>query len=269
MSAPAPTVVSVNDMGVSHGRKLAELDYAVIDLETTGFTPQDAGITEIGAVRLRGGRVVAEFVSLVNPGAPVPPLIAELTGIDDEMLADAPPVASVLPGLLAFAEGCVLVAHNARFDVGFLTAACEAAGLAWPGCPVIDTVRLARYLTVVPDEVPDRKLGTLAEFFGTQVQPSHRALADARATAGILSRLIARLADRDVATLEDLIAWLADRDAEHEAARAAARRRARDVVRDMARDVATAPGEAAPGRSGRRGWRGWLKRLVGWPARRS
>lgn len=230
----------VDDNGVTHGDSdpgpggartqaparpqtpLADLDYVVVDVETTGWTPQDSGITEIGAVRVRHGQVVTEFTSLVNPGIPVPASIEQLTGIDDEMLAEAPPVASVLPGLLAFAQGGVLAAHNARFDLAFLTAASEAAGLTWPGFVVIDTVRLARHLIVVPDEVPDRKLGTLAGYFGTKVQPSHRALADARATADVLARLISRLADRGVSTLEGMTAWLAEQDAAEEAARAAA-----------------------------------------------
>ena len=185
-----------------------ELEYAVIDVETTGWTPEDSGITEIGAVRVRRGEIVAEFTSLVNPGTPVPEPIAELTGISNQMLAPAPPVAAVLPGLLAFAEGCVLTAHNAPFDVGFLRAACAASGLSWPGYPVIDTVRLARQLMITPDEVPDCKLQTLAGFFGTPVQPTHRALADARATAWVLRQLLRRLDDRGITTLAALTPWL-------------------------------------------------------------
>src|SRR5215472_11755227 len=94
-------------------------------------------------------------------------------------------------------------------------------GLTWPSSP-LRAGRLARHLMVVPDEVPDRKLGTLAGFFGTEVQPSHRALADARATADVLARLMSRLADRGVSTLEEMTAWLAEQDAAEEAARAAA-----------------------------------------------
>src|SRR5215472_15803224 len=145
MSVPGRTVVIVNDIGVSRGVSLAELDYVVVDVETTGFTPDDSGITEICAVRVHGGHVVAEFTSLVNPGTPVPGHIEELTGIGDAMLAGAPQAAAVLPGLLAFAEGCVRAAHNARCDLSFLTAACGAAQLPWPGYTVIDTVRLARH----------------------------------------------------------------------------------------------------------------------------
>jgi DNA polymerase III epsilon subunit family exonuclease len=185
---------------------LAELEFAVIDLETTGWSPDAAAITEIAAVRVRGGRRRGEFASLVNPGVPVPPGIEDLTGITDGMLASAPGVAAVLPGLLAFAEGCVLVAHNAPFDVGFLVAACGACGLAWPGFTVLDTVMLARHV-MDPDEVPDCKLGTLAGFFRAGTSPCHRALADARATADVLGWLIRRLAHRGVRGLDQLKGW--------------------------------------------------------------
>src|ERR1700684_3451371 len=247
MSVGGPTVeimTETRDGAVADARdvRLADLDFTVVDVETTGWAPDDAGITEIGAVRVHDGRVVAEFGSLVNPGRPVPGPITELTGIDDRMLTGAPPVASVLPGLLAFARGSVLVAHNAPFDLRFLTAACTGTGLDWPGFEVLDTVRLARHLMAIPQEVPGRepgapgrKLATLATFFGTPVRPSHRALDDARATATVLGRLLARLADRgEVTTLAELDAWLADRDA---VTAAAARRR---------------PGREPPGRVLRR-----------------
>ena len=186
--------------------ELAGLEFAVIDLETTGWSPEAAAITEIAAVRVRGGVRRGEFASLVNPGVPVPPGIEDLTGISDWMLAAAPGVAAVLPGLLRFAEGCVLVAHNAPFDVGFLLAACAASGLAWPGFTVLDTVMLARHV-MDPDEVPDCKLGTLAGFFRAGTSPCHRALADARATADVLGWLIRRLAHRGVRTLGQLADW--------------------------------------------------------------
>jgi DNA polymerase III subunit epsilon len=213
MSVGRSTVVSVTDIrtdvGVpdTAGLRLCDLGFAVVDVETTGWSPGEAGITEIGAVLLRRGQVVAEFASLVNPGTLVPAPITELTGISDQMLAVAPPVGAVLPGLLAFAEGCVLTAHNARFDLGFLTAACTASGLTWPGFEVLDTLRLARHLMACPEEVPDCKLRTLADYFGTPVQPSHRALADARATADVLGSLIGRLARQGVRTLGQLSTW--------------------------------------------------------------
>jgi DNA polymerase III subunit epsilon len=219
MSVGRPTVVIMADVAVPvpgiRSVPLEGLDFTVVDIETTGWAPEEAGITEIGAVRVHAGRAVAEFASLVNPGTPVPPAITELTGISDQMLVSAPPVTAVLPGLLAFAEGSVLTAHNAPFDLRFLTAACAGMGRAWPGFEVLDTVRLARHLMATPQEVPDRKLATLASFFGTPVRPSHRALDDARATAVVLGQLLARLAEREGAmTLDELNAWLAARDAE-------------------------------------------------------
>jgi DNA polymerase III epsilon subunit-like protein len=195
------------------------LEFAVVDLETTGWSPGVAAITEIAAVRVawggaasRGRRRVGEmgrrgeFASLVNPGVAVPEGIAELTGIRDWMLAAAPRLGTVLPGLLEFARGYVLVAHNAPFDLGFLRAGCADCGLAWPGFTVLDTVMLARHV-MDPDEVPDCKLGTLAGFFGARTTPSHRALADARATADVLGWLIRRLAHRGIRTLNQLSAW--------------------------------------------------------------
>jgi DNA polymerase-3 subunit epsilon len=248
MSVVRRTVVLMADVAVPvpgiRSAPLACLDFTVVDVETTGWAPDEAGITEIGAVRVHDGRVVAEYSSLVNPGTPVPPAITELTGISDQMLASAPPVAAVLPGLLAFAEGSVIAAHNAPFDLSFLTAACAAMGRAWPAFEVLDTVRLARHLMATPQEVPDRKLATLASFFGTPVRPSHRALDDARATADVLGRLLARLADRaDIGTLDQLNAWLAARDAEA-AARPA---RAARVARTSRKAVAGAARAAAGG----------------------
>ena len=223
---------------------LTGLDFTVVDVETTGWAPEEAAITEIGAVRLRDGRVVAEFGSLVNPGTPVPAAITELTGISDQMLASAPPVSVILPELFEFAKGSVLVAHNAPFDLRFLMAASAQLGLDWPEFEVLDTVRLARHLMAAPQEVPDRKLATLARFFGTTVRPSHRALDDARATADVFGELLGRLAGRaQIVTLGELEAWLAERDA----AAAASARRDRGWF----------------GWRGRSGWRGrWLARIV-------
>src|ERR1700690_2475445 len=143
MSVGGSTVVvmtETRDGAVSDARdvRLADLDFTVVDVETTGWAPDDAGITEIGAVRAHEGRVVTEFGSLVNPGRPGPARITELTGTDAQMLTGAPPVAAVMPGLLAFARSSVFVAHNAPFDLRFLTAACSGTGLDWPGFEALD-----------------------------------------------------------------------------------------------------------------------------------
>jgi DNA polymerase-3 subunit epsilon len=181
------------------------MDFVVVDVETTGWLPDQAMITEIGAVRLSGGQVTGEFAALVNPGMPIPADIAALTGITDDMVGPAPPMAEVFPGFLAFAEGCVLAAHNAPFDVGFLTAACRSCGIPWPAFPVIDTAVLAR-LVLSGDDVPDCKLATLARYFDARTAPCHRALADAKATADVLDGLLALLADAGARTLAELSA---------------------------------------------------------------
>jgi DNA polymerase-3 subunit epsilon len=184
---------------------LGSTDFVIVDVETTGWLPEDAGITEIAAVRIGRGRPPAEFSTLVNPGGAIPPDIVALTGITDAMVSEAPPIGAVLPGFLAFASGCVLTAHNAPFDVGFLTAACGGCRIRWPDFQVLDTAALARSV-LAETEVPDCKLATLAGFFGARTRPCHRALADAKATAEVLQGLLARLASTGVRTLTDISA---------------------------------------------------------------
>jgi DNA polymerase-3 subunit epsilon len=138
---------------------LVDTTFVVVDLETTGGSPADCAITEIGAVKVRGGQVLGEFQTLVDPGSPIPPFIAVLTGITDAMVTGAPSEAQAVPAFLEFARGAVLVAHNAGFDTGFLRAACARLGLAWPDPPVLDTVGLARQV-LTRDEAPNVKLST-------------------------------------------------------------------------------------------------------------
>ncbi|AEV82556.1 hypothetical protein ACWT_1537 [Actinoplanes sp. SE50] len=183
---------------------LADTTFVVLDLETTGGAPDGGGITEIGAVKVRGGVPIGEFGTLVNPGEPLPPFITVLTGITEAMLRPAPPIETVLPALLEFLRGAVLVAHNAPYDVGFLKAACARHGYPWPAPRVLDTAALARR-ALTRDEVPNRKLGTLAQFFRSAVQPNHRALDDAKATVDVLHGLIERLGSFRVHTLGDAI----------------------------------------------------------------
>lgn len=185
------------------GTPLREVTFVVVDLETTGGAPADAGITEIGAVKVRGGEVLGEFASLVDPGEGVPPFIQVLTGITDAMVAGAPRLAGVLPQFLEFARGAVLVAHNAPYDVGFLKAACHRGGRAWPGFATVDTARLAHGV-VTRDEVPNCKLSTLARHFRSGTVPCHRALADARATVDVLHALLERVGPLGVQSLEEL-----------------------------------------------------------------
>ncbi len=188
------------------GTPLAGVTFVVVDLETTGGSPADAGITEIGAVKVRGGEIVGEFQTLVQPGVPVPAFIAVLTGITDAMLVDAPPLAVAVPAFLEFATGAVLVAHNAPYDVSFLKGACARLGRAWPDHAVVDTARLARAV-LLRDEVRDCKLGTLARHFRATTTPNHRALSDARATVDVLHALIERVGTLGVHSLEELATY--------------------------------------------------------------
>jgi DNA polymerase-3 subunit epsilon len=185
------------------GRLLREVEFVVVDLETTGGSAASCDITEIGAVRVRGGEVVGEFQTLVNPRSAIPPFIAVLTGITDAMVATAPRLEQALPAFLDFSRGAVLVAHNAPFDLGFLRTGCDRLGLPWPSPESLDTARLARRV-LTRDEAPDCKLATLARLFRATTTPDHRALHDARATVDVLHGLIARLGGLGVHSLEEL-----------------------------------------------------------------
>lgn len=190
------------------GRKLIDTTFVVIDLETTGGAPHlGAAITEIGAVKVKAGEVVQEFNSFVNPQHPVPLYITELTGINDAMLAGAPTTFEVFPSLMQFLgdhQSTVLVAQNAPFDISFLKYAASVNKYPWPNFPVLDTAIIARKV-LTRDEVPNCRLGTLAEFFGTSTTPNHRALDDARATVDVFHGLLERLGSLDIYTLEELM----------------------------------------------------------------
>lgn len=193
------------------GLSLHETTFVIVDLETTGASPTGGnGITEIGAVKVHGGELVGEFSTFVNPGIALPEFITNLTGITDQMLADAPTITEVFPSFLEFVgphSEVFLVAHNAPFDMGFLKAAARATGNSWPKYKVLDTVSLARLL-VGYDEINNYKLGTLATFFNTDVAPNHRALDDAKATVEVLHGLLERLGSHDVTTVDNLLQFL-------------------------------------------------------------
>ncbi|CAN5437221.1 DEDD exonuclease domain-containing protein [soil metagenome] len=182
---------------------LRDVTFVVVDLETTGGSPEDCAITEIGAVKVRGGEILGEFQTLVDPGSAIPPYISILTGITDSMVIAAPRIGEVLPAFLEFARGSVLVAHNAPFDLGFLKAACTASAMLWPAFASVDTAILARRL-LTSDEVPNCKLSSLAPYFRAATAPCHRALADARATVDVLHGLFERLGPLGVQSLEEL-----------------------------------------------------------------
>lgn len=195
----APRQASLEELG----RPLSDLTFVVVDLETTGTAAATSEITEIGAVRVRGGEVLAEMSTLVRPSGPIPALVSVLTGITDAMVVEAPGEAEVVPTFLEFARGAVLVAHNAPFDLGFLRAALERCGYPPPTWEHLDTLRIARRV-ISRDESPDCRLGSLARLFRSTTEPSHRALADARATVDVLHGLFERLGNLGVHTIEEL-----------------------------------------------------------------
>ncbi len=186
---------------------LQEATFVVVDLETTGSSPMNgANITEIGAVKVRGGEVIAEFKSFVNPLTPIPIFITQLTGIDNEMVRFAPIIDEIFPTFLEFcgsSSESILVAHNAPFDLGFLKMASKELEYEWPAYKVVDTVRLAR-MVLSREEVVDCKLGTLASFFNTEIKPTHRALDDAQTTVEVLHKLFERLGGYGIYSVGEL-----------------------------------------------------------------
>jgi DNA polymerase III subunit epsilon len=195
----AQAQASFEDIGIP----LSEVTFACVDLETTGGAPPASRITEIGAVTFRGGERVATFQTLVDPGVPIPRFITHLTGIDNVAVRASPPVESVLPSLLEVLRGAVFVAHNANFDFRFLNHDLTRLGYdAIPGPPVC-TARLARRV-LSPDDVPNLRLATLAQFFRTATAPCHRALQDAEACAEVLHGLLDLGGRLGILTLTDL-----------------------------------------------------------------
>ncbi|MFF0542264.1 DEDD exonuclease domain-containing protein [Nocardia thailandica] len=186
---------------------LYDTTFVVVDLETTGTSPEGDAITEIGAVKVRGGQVLGEFATLIDPGRAIPPAVVHVTGITTAMVYGAPRIEGVLPGFLAFAEGAVLVAHNARFDTAFLKAAAARMDLPWPSFQVLCTVKLARRV-LTRDEAPSARLGVLARVLGASTTPTHRALDDARATVDVLHALIGRVGNQGVHSLTELLDYL-------------------------------------------------------------
>ena len=177
--------------------------WVVFDLETTGLSPSTSRICEIGAQRVRRLEPDATFTTLVNPHVPLPAAIQALTGIGSRELLSAPPVDLAVRQFLAFAEDAVLVAHNARFDMSFLDRQVERLTGRRVAAPVVDTVWLARRL--LAGRVRRVGLSSLAQLFGTSVEPCHRALPDARATAEILVRLLGLAQERGARTVADVV----------------------------------------------------------------
>ena len=185
------------------GTPLYEVTFVVLDLETTGCVPGRSAITEVGAVKLRGGECLGTFQTLVDPGQGIPPEITYLTGITEAMVVGAPPIEAVLPAFLEFLGDAVVVGHNVRFDLSFLAAALRATDRPRLANRWVDTCALARRL--VADEVPNCQLSTLARHLRVGHRPTHRALDDALATGEVLHCLLERAGRLGVLALDDLL----------------------------------------------------------------
>jgi DNA polymerase III subunit epsilon len=193
---------AIGDAGLDADTPLRDVTFCVIDLETTGGSPRTCAITEVGAVRYRGGERVGTFHTLVNPGEPIPRFITHLTGLDDLDVLHAPPIESVLPSLLEFLRDGVFVAHNAQFDFGFVKAAARRLGYEDPPGPPVCTAKLAR--RVVWQDVRNVRLATLARHFRTNATPTHRAFPDAETCAEVLHSLLELGGRLGILTLGDL-----------------------------------------------------------------
>ena len=177
-----------------------DADYVVFDLETTGFSLETNRIIEIGAVKVQNGKIVDKFSTFVNPQVPIPFRIEQLTSINDSMVIDAPVIADILPEFMKFCEGCVMVAHNADFDMSFIKKNCQRLDI--PCKPtIVDTVALARVL--LPN-LNRFKLDTVAKALGVSLENHHRAVDDAGCTAEIFVKFIEMLRERGMSTLDEV-----------------------------------------------------------------
>ncbi len=184
---------------VTHSKNQSlKSDYVVFDLETTGFSPESNRIIEIGAVKVTDGEITDKFSTFVNPQVPIPFKIEQLTSINDSMVMDAPLIEDILPEFMKFSEGCVMVAHNADFDMSFIKANCKRLGIACEKT-VVDTVSLARVL--LPN-LNRFKLDTVAKALGVSLDNHHRAVDDAGCTAEIFVKFIRMLTERGIDALD-------------------------------------------------------------------
>ena len=193
----------VNDMlQIYTGKKDYPIDteFVIYDVETTGLSAASEKITEIGAVKIKNGEVVDRFSEFINPQKPIPPKITELTGITDAMVADKDCEDVIIPKFVEFIGDSVLVAHNAKFDMGFLYSACERLNIKIDNC-YLDTLELSRSL--YPD-LHNHKLDTIAKASGVTLTGHHRAVNDAEALFGIFLVLLGKLREKNISTLKEV-----------------------------------------------------------------
>ena len=174
--------------------------FVVFDLETTGLSKDSDKITEIGAVKIENGKIIDRFSTFVNPERPIPKKIVELTSITDEMVANAPKIDELLPKFLDFCKGCTLVAHNAKFDTGFIKKASQDLGLLYD-FQHLDTLMLARGLY---PELGNHRLSTLNKHLNVPLLHHHRAVDDAKATADIFIKMQDELEKREITDISEL-----------------------------------------------------------------
>lgn len=193
----------VNDMmpivSRPKGQSIDE-DFVVFDIETTGLSPKNDMITEIGAVKISNGVVVDRYSQLINPGIRIPKKIVDLTGITDDIVRDKPTISDVLPQFYEFVGDCVLVAHNASFDMGFISENLIKIGLNINNS-VLDTLQLSRELFPL---LKSHKLNKIAQHLNVNLKNHHRAVDDSEATASILLKCIALLKEKGVELISEI-----------------------------------------------------------------
>ena len=181
--------------------ELTKIKFACLDTETTGLSPDDGGrICELAVSVSQGGRPVEEFSTLLNPGMPMPPEVIAIHGITNEMVASAHKFADMLPKLLGLLDDCVIVAHNADFDVNFLRSEFAQCGMRFPPYPVIDTLKPARK----SGKFAKNNLGCIAADLGINCAGWHRAMADTKMAEQIFYYFLTELNKHGVSTLEQL-----------------------------------------------------------------
>ena len=180
---------------------LTDVKFACLDTETTGLSPEGGGkICEVAVSVSKAGRPVESFSSLINPGMPMHPDVIAIHGITNEMVQNSPKFADILPKLLGVLDNCVLVAHNAEFDLSFLQYEFEQCGMHFPKYPVIDTLKLARK----SGRFEKNRLGFIAQKLGINCEGWHRAMADTKMAEQILYYFLMELSQQGVTTLEQL-----------------------------------------------------------------
>ena len=194
----------IDDLGsvvtMPRGQSLDDT-FVVFDIETTGLSKENESITEIGAVKVQDGKIIDRFSTFVNPERPIPSEITKLTGITDEMVADAPVITEILPKFLEFCRDAVLVAHNANFDTGFIRLNAERKCGIEVKNTILDTLELSRAL--LPD-LKKHKLNIICEHLGVSLEGHHRAVNDAEATAEVFLKFIDMLVEKEIYKVDDI-----------------------------------------------------------------